>query len=163
MYRRTAKKACIKLLAHLQEIKYCELEKESLEENLVEMNRLVAILTAMEKGEEKIEAAEVSGETRKIGGVLVKRGKKRVEIVSSDIPGLEEYFRAEENQLLLPGPEDVEKYLSAIQEKNRVCYECLRRSSMSDTLTPLVMVKKPDEILLYHIECYEEIRDREDV
>ncbi|KAI5189758.1 hypothetical protein NECID01_0664 [Nematocida sp. AWRm77] len=154
-----AKKACcLRILDVLGEIKYMPLEKEVLERSLLEINRLISLVEKHTVHPPvKVEEA---GSVCTVGETVVCRTGAEVKVLSTSIPGLEEY-------LLSPGtpnythsvPELVE-YLTVVQE-NRVCLECLHRSCLSDATLPLVVVGKDRDVRVYHVLCYEKVKNKD--
>ncbi|KAI5188765.1 hypothetical protein NEMIN01_0133 [Nematocida minor] len=152
MEKRAYNECCYKMLSILNTLKDFSLGKTELENNLTELNRLITLVTN-DQEVCPVHIEKVGDKKYIIKNTHIEEQDGEVKILKTDILQLSSYFQT--LPLKKQPIEEALEYIKTVNE-NRVCMVCLRRASESTLLSPLVMRKKENEILMYHVECAEE-------
>lgn len=141
------------MLGILNGIKEGPLSKIELENRLTELNRLINLATE-DQPPFPVEIEKISEREYIVNSTQIEEREGEVHILRTDVLNLQAHFK---NSAIRNHPiEEVVAYIKAVNE-NRVCIVCLRRASETTLLCALVMEKREEEVLMYHIECAESV------
>lgn len=152
------KACCLRILDILGDVKSMPQEREDLEKHLAELHRLITLVDAhKEYPAVRVVATDSHGE---VGNTVIAKEPAGIKITATDIPGLADYLAISTLPNYPQSMADTVEYLKVIQE-NHLCLICLRRSSLFDATIPLVVLRHGPVCHLYHLQCYEEAKNKD--